>query len=145
MSFVDAALPPFLFAAASVGHACLMVRSHNGWYGSFLGKRTVDVIQVLHGLLTLAGPAFLWHLSGFDPRPLLNLPSGPTFGQTLLAGYLVVCWAVTFLVVPVVTFSRLTRRCPALVSEETTTVDVAGLLAQAGRRGEAPAVRVRPL
>src|SRR5262249_22324753 len=87
-----------------------------------------DVIQGLQGLIFLAGPVVFW-LWGPDLRPLLAAdapPTGRAFGI-----YAAGCWLVGMLVLPAVTIARLRKRCPALESNHTETVDIA---AELGRR-----------
>lgn len=118
----------FLFFAATVGHTVLMIRSHNWWYGSSLGRRTVDALQLLHGLLTLAGPVVFYCLFGWDPLSLFNWELLYSPGHALMQGYLFVCWMMALIVVPVVTFERLNRRCLPLLKEETKTIHIPDLL-----------------
>jgi predicted MPP superfamily phosphohydrolase len=122
---MDSLLAALLFAAACLGHLVLVVRSHNWFYGSALHRHTVDVLQVLHGLLVLAGPPVFWSAAGLDLRSLFG--AGVSFGTHLLAGYVVLCWLAAFVALPWVTVVRL-RRCAALESNHTRTVDVAAEL-----------------
>src|SRR5438477_13007 len=60
------------FLLASAGHGVLVIRSHNWWYGTGLGRRTIDFIQLAHGLLFVAGPVSLWWVvSHSDPESWL--------------------------------------------------------------------------
>jgi predicted MPP superfamily phosphohydrolase len=123
-----------LFLAAAAGHALLVFRSHNYWYGSGLSRRAVDALQLAHVPLMLAGPAALWLAFGFDLRPLLREPR-----LDIAALYAYLCWLVVPLFV-VLTAWRLVRPKPAaLESNHTRTVDVARELgykpAGSGRRG----------
>jgi predicted MPP superfamily phosphohydrolase len=123
-----------LLLAAVAGHAVLVIRSHNQCYGSGLGRRAVDALQVLHVLLMLTGPAALWFAFGFDLSPLLRAPD---FSAAALYAYL--CW-LALLYFVLLTAWRLTRPRPAVLeSNHTRTVDVARELgykpAGRGRRG----------
>ncbi len=110
-----------LFLGASLGHFALILRSHNWFYGSPLGRKTIDVLQLLHGLLFLAGPVGFWWAFGFDPLALFHRPV-ECLGLRFLAGYVALCWLAGFVFVPLVTVQRLLRRCPPLLSEARTTI-----------------------
>jgi predicted MPP superfamily phosphohydrolase len=118
-----------LFLGAAAGHAVLVIASHNRWYGSGLSRRVVDAMQMVHFVLLLAGPVALLGLAGgLDPRPLLDA-AGDGPAHAAAAGYLVLCWAVGFVVFPAVTlWRRLRARPAALLSNHTETVDVAARL-----------------
>jgi predicted MPP superfamily phosphohydrolase len=118
-----------LFVGAVFGHAALTIRCHNWWYGSGLGKGMIDVLQLIHGLIMLAGPVLFW-IAGPDLRSLF-LSSTPSLPDRLLAGYVAACWVAGFVVVPVVTVARLCRRCSALESEEPTRIDLGRRLGRA--------------
>jgi len=123
--FVDSLVAVLFFVGATLGHFTLTVRSHNWWYGSPLNRHVTDVIQVLHGLVFLAGPVVFW-LWGPDLRPLLAAdatPTGRAFGI-----YAAGCWLVGMFVLPAVTVARLRKRCPALESNHTETIDIAAEL-----------------
>src|SRR5215210_5920700 len=123
---LDILLAVLFFAGAVLGHFTLTVRSHNWWYGAAMNPHLTDVVQVLHGLLFLAGPVVFW-LAGPDLRPLL-LGEGVAPAGRALGAYAAVCWPVGVLVLPAVTIARARRRCPALASNHTETVDVAARL-----------------
>jgi predicted MPP superfamily phosphohydrolase len=123
-----------LFLAAVAGHAVLVIRSHNYWYGSGLGRLAVDILQLVHSLLMLAGPVALWLAFGFDLSPPLRAPV-----LVPAAVYAYLCWIALFVFV-LLTAWRLVRPTPAaLESNHTRTVDVARELgykpAGRGRRG----------
>lgn len=121
------ALGVALFVVASVGHLCLVVISHNWWYGSHLPKPLGDAVQVLHGFLFLAGPLVLWWLFGLDLAGLSVAPK--TAWTTGVVAYLWLCWLTAVLGLPAVTCFRRLRACPrVLVSNHTQTVDVAAAL-----------------
>ena len=111
------------FLGAVLGHATLLVRSHNWCYGLRLDRHVTDALQVLHGLLTLAGPVVFW-LAGPDLLPLLTAADVPLVPR-LLGVYAAVCCVVGLVVLPAVTVARLRRRCPSLLANHTETVDVA--------------------
>src|SRR5438105_1621347 len=98
MSIADIAIAAVLFAHAVLGHFALVLRSHNWWYGSGLDRKTVDVLQVLHGLVFLAGVAMFWFAAGFDLRTLFR--RFWTSPMQWLEGYVMLCWFVSFLVIP---------------------------------------------
>jgi predicted MPP superfamily phosphohydrolase len=97
------------FLAAVIGHGLLVTRSHNWWYGTGLGRRTIDFIQYGHALVLLAGPvAFLW---------LRDWPA--------VRVYAALCWLVVGYFA-LLTLWRLVRAKPAaLESNHTRTLDVA--------------------
>src|SRR5215475_2723775 len=96
-----------LFLAAVAGHAVLVIRSHNHCYGSGLGRRAVDTLQMVHVVLMLAGPVALWLAFGFDLSPLLRAAD---YSPAALYAYL--CWLVLAFFVPL-TVWRLIRPKPA--------------------------------
>jgi hypothetical protein len=111
------------FLGACAGHAILVIRSHNYWYGSGLGKRAIDALQMGHFLLLLAGPAaFGWLFFPDDSGwGALNL----TQTGLVIALYGLICWlAVVYFVL--LTLWRYFRPKPAaLESNHTRTVDFA--------------------
>jgi predicted MPP superfamily phosphohydrolase len=112
-----------LFAGAAGGHLICCVFSHNWWYGSSLHRFTVDLIQYLHGLILLAGPILFWWLFGFDLAAGMRGFSSTLEG--IVAIYIVLCWAVIFLIFPTITVRRCLRpRPPALAAERSEIVDV---------------------
>jgi predicted MPP superfamily phosphohydrolase len=115
-----------LFALACVGHLCLVLASHNRWYGSALHKRAVDVIQALHAVVFFGGPVALWWFIGFDIGAQLDAPI-PLWKWVVL-GYLFVCWIAALVCLPVATIRRGFRKSAALASNHTRTVDVAAAL-----------------
>ncbi len=110
------AMKALLFAGATLGHVALLIRIHNWFYGSGLGRRAVDVMHLIHGLLALAGPILFWNVAGLD---LASLFSADDPGRLLLAGYVAVCWLTGFVLAPTITIARLVHRCSALLGEET--------------------------
>jgi predicted MPP superfamily phosphohydrolase len=120
----DEIVGALLFLAACVGHALLVIASHNRWYGSGLGRRTMDVIQVAHVPLMLAGPVAFWQLTHPDDdsgwgRLVL------TQTDLAIALYAGLCWLVVLYFLGL-TVWRLVRPKPAaLASNHTRTVDVA--------------------
>src|SRR5262245_47047012 len=118
-------LTALLFLGAVIGHTCLVVLSHNRWYGAVLPRRASDAVQVIHGLLVLAGPVAFCYFWGFDLTTAFHSSSDGSL-QLIGAGYLVLCWLVGFVVLPAEIIRRQLRRRPAvLVSNHTHTVDVA--------------------
>src|SRR3954451_7224820 len=99
MSPADTALAILLFTGAVIGHFALVLRCHNWWYGSGLGRTAIDLLQALHGLLLLAGPVFFWYAAGFDLRTLFA-GSTDRIGPHCLAGYVALCWLICFVFVP---------------------------------------------
>jgi predicted MPP superfamily phosphohydrolase len=114
----------FLFACACVGHLCLVLASHNRWYGSALPKHVVHAIQAVHVLVLFAGPVALGWFVGLDLIVLFEEPH--TLWNWVLVAYLFACWSAAFVGLPLATVRRLTRKQPAaLLSNHTRTVDVA--------------------
>jgi predicted MPP superfamily phosphohydrolase len=124
--------PPFalgvvLFAVATVGHLCLVVISHNWWYGGHLPKPFGDVVQMVHGLLFLAGPVALYWWFGLDLGRIADLPNG--VWKTGVLSYLLLCCLTGLLGLPAVTlFRRMLLHPSVLASNHMETVDVAGVL-----------------
>jgi predicted MPP superfamily phosphohydrolase len=121
------ALGVALFVLATAGHLCLVVISHNWWYGSHLPKPIGDVVQVLHGLLFLAGPLALWWWFGVGLAGLADTSNGVWKAGVL--SYLLLCCFTAVIGLPMVTLFRWLRAHPSvLVSNHTQTVDVAAML-----------------
>ncbi len=127
-----------LFLLAVAGHGVLVIASHNRWYGTGLPHKVIDLIQLAHALLLLAGVIAFVRLIGLDFTPLLRPGQVP---QHLLplAAYVYLCWFAVFAFV-VLTVRRLLRGKPAVLeSNHTRTVDVAKELgykpAGGGKRG----------
>ena len=62
MSFGEAVqlgAPLVLFLGGSAGHIIICIFSHNWWYGSALSRQAMDVVQYVHAMSALAGPAAL--------------------------------------------------------------------------------------
>jgi predicted MPP superfamily phosphohydrolase len=113
-----------LFACACVGHICLVLASHNRWYGSSLHKQVVHGIQALHAFALFAGPAAMVALLGWDLARLFDEPY--RFWKVGVVAYLVLCWSAALVVLPVATVRRVARKQPAaLASNHTRTIDVA--------------------
>jgi predicted MPP superfamily phosphohydrolase len=129
-----------LFLAAVAGHAVLVIGSHNRWYGTGLHRKVIDVIQLGHGLLFLAGPVALWWFWRLAlRREAREGGSALSLTETALGIYFVICW-LALLYFLVLTVWRLVRPNPAaLESNHTRTVNVAKELgykpAGGGRRG----------
>jgi predicted MPP superfamily phosphohydrolase len=114
-----------LFLAASIGHACLVLASHNFWYGGHFSRYIMRPVQGLHALVLVGGPLALAWVCGGNIRSLFDATMPEWWRLTLLA-YLGLCWFVAFLVLPAITVWRLLRPSPAaLLSNHTRTVDVA--------------------
>src|SRR5579859_1727979 len=105
-SFSDPVWCAILFPGAAVGHAALMVASHNWWYGRALPRKAGDVIHLCHFLLVLVGPVVLWCLVGWDLAALFAWRSETAWWQFALAGYVTVCWLTAFFVFPAITVRR---------------------------------------
>jgi predicted MPP superfamily phosphohydrolase len=125
------AVPPSLGAAlflcACLGHLCLMLASHNWWYGCPIPKRLGDAVHCCHGLLILAGPAALWWIAGLDLHGLFGEPI--TAGRVLLLAYVIACWLAGLVGLPFVTWRHWQRARPdILLNNHTRTEDVAALL-----------------
>src|SRR5438067_3420308 len=116
----------FLFAAACVGHLCLVLASHNQWYGSHLNKRVVDCMQVIHALVLFGAPIVLWRLAGFDLSVLLESPLAAW--KIAVLAYLCACWLAGFVGLPMATVRRLLHRSLALQSNHTRAINVANQL-----------------
>jgi predicted MPP superfamily phosphohydrolase len=117
------AVSVLLFVAGCVGHLCLVLTSHNRWYGSGLNKHVVHAIQGIHGVILILGPtALLWWI-GLDWSVLFE--SSDSTWKLLLPAYVCACWLAVFVGLPLATARRWLRRPAALASNHTNTVDVA--------------------
>jgi predicted MPP superfamily phosphohydrolase len=116
-----------LFAGACLGHLCLVLASHNQWYGSALPRRFVDIMQGMHAVVLFGWPVIMWRLIGLDFGALV---AGPYPAWKLMVfAYLIASWLAALVGLPVITALRWQRTRPAvLVSNHTETVDVAGRL-----------------
>lgn len=114
-----------LLAGVAVGHLALMVRLHNWLYGVVASHLGNHLLRLVPALGTPGVLVALWYGYGFDLTPAV-FPASATGASALVAGYLVVCLAVAYVVLPAVTLARLGRRPPAaLASNHTEVVDVA--------------------
>jgi predicted MPP superfamily phosphohydrolase len=112
----------FLFLAASIGHAALLVFPINWLYGCRSRDWWVTGLRHLCSVLIVCAPlAFLyqWGHALWAGGAWTALPWP-------LLSYLSVCWYLGLVVVPYQTVKRWLRRPPALqLSNHTATVDVA--------------------
>jgi predicted MPP superfamily phosphohydrolase len=114
-----------VLAGVAVGHLTLMVRLHNWLYGAVASHHANHLVRLVPALATPGLLVALWYVYGLDLTPAVFPPSA-TAGAALVAGYLVVCLAVAYVVLPAVTLARMRRRPPAaLASNHTEVVDVA--------------------
>jgi predicted MPP superfamily phosphohydrolase len=118
-----------LFTGATIGHAVLVIAFHNFFYGRLHSRRVIHVLQVILVLILGTGPISLGiGAGGMDLRPFLA-ESIEQPGGFLLVGYLILCWMVAFIVLPLVLVRRWRRRPPEiLLANHTTRVDVAAQL-----------------
>jgi uncharacterized protein len=112
-----------LAAVACLGHLCLVLASHNRWYGSGLNKHVVHAIQGIHVIILLLVPVALWWRVGSDWGPLFQQPLSTA--KLLVLGYLCACLLAALIGLPLATVRRWRRRPDALTSNHTETVDVA--------------------
>jgi predicted MPP superfamily phosphohydrolase len=121
---LDPILNAMLLAGAFVGHFALLIASHNWWYGRPLPKHSGKLIHGVHALLILVGPPALWYAGGWDVSVWFVGPGQPWWSW-LVAGYLVLCWVIGFVFVPLNILGRLRRRDPAaLVGTRSHVLDV---------------------
>jgi predicted MPP superfamily phosphohydrolase len=116
-----------LFLGAGVGHAAIIIRHMNWWYGLPLPRKLVHGAHVVLVLLCLAGLALLHRVFGWDFSRVLD-HADQTGWHALLASYVCVCWLVGFGVLPVLTCRRLWRRPALLISNHSRVVDIADRL-----------------
>jgi predicted MPP superfamily phosphohydrolase len=116
-----------LFLTACAGHTALLVYSINWWYGQPLNHKLLRWIRHTHALLVLGFPLLLWWAFGLDMAGLWYPEFGPGWADVLRV-YVVGCWAVSWGVLPAVTWGRLRHRPAALARNDTRTVDVAQAL-----------------
>jgi uncharacterized protein len=112
-----------LWLGACAGHTALMVGWLNWLYGHHLPRPLLKAARKLNALLILAGPVFFWFV--------LDLPWGGAIEQhgNAVAAYVILCWIIGFVVAPVATLRlRLRRRATALLSNHTSTVNIAAEL-----------------
>ena len=110
-----------LFLAAWLGHLVILIAHHNWWYGQNFSKRVGDVNHAVHFVLFFAGPAALFYLSGWDPRPLLAFTSDCP-GRLVAGFYLAACYAAAFIALPLDTVRRNLRPKPAALLESRSEV-----------------------
>lgn len=112
------------FVGVCVGHAALMVRWHNWFYGLNLPRHSGRYFHLIFCLATLAGPALVLWYGGID---LLSwVPAGSSsWGQMVLLLYLGVCAGLGLIVVPGLTVWRLIRPRPrAEIAVGSRVIDV---------------------
>src|SRR5262249_45724374 len=98
--------------------------SLNLWYGQPFSKKFLSRMRKLHTLLVPLGVVAFLLVYGLDPAAVWA--PAPTAWHALPAIYVLACWVVGFVVLPVLTFLRVIRQRPAaLLSNHTVTVDVA--------------------
>ncbi len=132
-----------LFAGACVGHAAVLVRWHNWFYGLDLPRHSGKIIHLVFGLATVGAPFGL--LSAHGPDVLTWIPAGGGWGHWLLTFYFGICVLVGLVWLPLVTMQRLTRPRPrAEVEVKSQVLDVAHKLGYlpSGRRKASPLVQL---
>ena len=118
----------FLYLAAIAGHFGLVLVSMNWWHSQPFPRPLLKLIRPLHALAGLVVPLMFWFTFGPNLLESWRLP-GPSPWQNILAAYLLACWLVGLLFLPLVTLFRVLRhRPPALLSNHTRTEDVAARL-----------------
>jgi predicted MPP superfamily phosphohydrolase len=117
----------FLWLGVAVGHTAVLISLVNRWYGRPLPHRFLDAVRLVHGACVPALLAGLWLTFGWDLGAAVDFSAAET-GRRILAGYLVLCCAVAYGVLPAITLWRLRRRPAALVQNHTRTIDIASRL-----------------
>jgi hypothetical protein len=130
MPLAPASLPLslLLFAGAVVGHTVLLTVHMNVWFGHPFPRRPLKALRIGSGFLAALGPVALWLLYGFDVANQWTID--PAAGWRAAAGaYVLLCWLMGFVALPLATAYRLCRREPAaLLSNDTQTIDIAARL-----------------
>ncbi len=110
-----------LFAGACLGHLTVMVTSHNWWYGQPLSKKAGDLVHLLHGFLTVVVPVLLWRFVGWDLTRLFERDTMSAW-QSLVAGYVGLCWLCAFVLLPLNFLDRWRRQRSAVVLSSQSRV-----------------------
>lgn len=114
-----------LFLLAWLGHACFLLVLLNMAYSRPWDKEFRKLFRLFIGAWIFLGPpVYLAFREASFERVWANF--GVTIQDTLLAVYLVVCFATALIGLPFVTIQRAWRKPPAkLIAEKTASVDVA--------------------
>lgn len=124
----SSAVPVLLLLGAAVGNAALLAFSLNWLYAHVFPRRLMKLTRILVGLLILSSPFALGLLYGLTLPDSWDLRD-PSAVRSIAAAYVLLCWGLGLVVVPLVTLYRLLRRpSKLLLSEQRQTVDVAGNL-----------------
>jgi predicted MPP superfamily phosphohydrolase len=105
-----------LFLGACLGHLVLMIAHHNWWYGQRLPRQAGKVIHLVHGILIVWFPIFLWRSWGPELTGLFVFGSDPLWpptAQEFWAGYVVLCNIAAFVLLPANLAARHLRRDPS--------------------------------
>ncbi len=113
-----------LFLGACAGHTALLIYALNWAYGTPTSRKLLTTLRHTLAVLGVAGPLLLALALGPDLSAADAL-AWPAPARAVMGVYLCLCWAVAFVVLPVLTVRRLLHRPAALVSNHTRTVDVA--------------------
>jgi predicted MPP superfamily phosphohydrolase len=114
-----------LCAGACIGHTAILIFSLNWWYGHGIPHKILLTIRFLHGVLVLAG-ATLVTLALWRPDIFAAMIGG--VARPWLTAYLLICWVIAFLILPIITIRRWLRKPSALLQNHTHTLDIAGVL-----------------
>jgi predicted MPP superfamily phosphohydrolase len=123
MSFLGA----IWFLGVCLGHIAFWTRSIGWWYSFPLPRRFLGSLKLAHGVILVLGLVILTR-AYLAPSSLAEglSSSAPVAMATVV--YVRACGLIGLICLPLVTIWRLYRRPAALVSNHTTTVDVASRL-----------------
>jgi predicted MPP superfamily phosphohydrolase len=113
-----------LWLGLVVGHTALLIGGVNRWYGRPLPHQLLGVIRTIHALLVPVVLLGLWLTNGWNISRVFESASSSAM-QTLQAAYILVCCAVAYLILTVITVGRLTHRAAALLNNHTRTINMA--------------------
>jgi predicted MPP superfamily phosphohydrolase len=115
------------FLGVCIGHTALWCTCVGWWYSFPLPRRFLISLKLAHGGLILLGLA-LFTQAYFAPASLEEVLSSRPLVATAAETYALVCGLIGLVFLPIVTIRRLYRRPAALLSNHTTTIDVASRL-----------------
>jgi predicted MPP superfamily phosphohydrolase len=115
------------FLGVCIGHTGLWCWSIGWWYSFPLPRRFLYGLKLAHGGLIVLGVA-IFTRAYFAPSSSAELLPSTLLGATAAQGYALACALIGLVYLPLVTIVRFRHRPAALLSNHTSTIDVAARL-----------------